>query len=74
MDHFARPAGSDHRLEEGRLHRNFMGIPPNARRCPGTGCVQYQRMPVAFAQNEKALHDYYAAVHAGNLPFSAAIS
>lgn len=70
MDHFARPADDlTIAREEGRLHRNFMGYTTQrTAMLLGLGVSSISDAGVAFAQNEKALHDYYAAVHAGNLP------
>ncbi|HEY1022071.1 MAG TPA: coproporphyrinogen III oxidase, partial [Flavisolibacter sp.] len=54
--------------EEGRLHRNFMGYTTqNTGMMLGLGVSSISDTGTAFAQNEKALHDYYAAVNGNRL-------
>jgi len=70
MDHFAL---SDDELYkawmEGTMHRNFMGYTTqNSGMLLGLGVSSISDTGTAFAQNEKTLHDYYAAVSNGNLP------
>lgn len=69
MDHFAL---SHDPLcvarETGRLHRNFMGYTTqNAGMVLGLGVSSISDTGNAFAQNEKALHDYYEAISKGQL-------
>lgn len=70
MDHFALPGDDLNRARtEGRLHRNFMGYTTQKTgMLLGLGVSSISDAGMAFAQNEKALHDYYAAIHAGALP------
>ncbi|MEI6946974.1 oxygen-independent coproporphyrinogen III oxidase [Paraflavisolibacter sp. H34] len=72
MDHFALPHDSLYAArEEGRLHRNFMGYTTqNSGLLLGLGVSSISDAGYAFAQNEKALHDYYAAIEAGKLAIS----
>lgn len=70
MDHFALP---DDELniakQEGRLHRNFMGYTTQATQLLiGLGVSAISDAGIAFAQNEKTIHEYYAALQEGNLP------
>ncbi|MFL5739132.1 MAG: oxygen-independent coproporphyrinogen III oxidase [Flavisolibacter sp.] len=65
MDHFALP-GDDLYLawKNGKLHRNFMGYTTQSTGLLlGLGVSSISDTGTAFAQNEKALHDYYAAIH-----------
>ncbi len=70
MDHFALP---DDELslaqERGQLHRNFMGytVKP-ASDFIGLGVSAIGDVRGAYAQNEKKLSTYYAALDAGCLP------
>jgi len=70
MDHFALP---DDELavaaRERRLHRNFMGY--TTRAAPdvvGAGVSAISDLGDVFAQNEKKLTRYYAAIDTGALP------
>jgi len=70
MDHFALP---DDELavaaRERRLHRNFMGY--TTRPAPdmiGAGVSAIGDVEHAFAQNEKKLPRYYAAIDSGRFP------
>jgi oxygen-independent coproporphyrinogen-3 oxidase len=69
MDHFARP---DDELsiaqENGTLHRNFQGYSTKAG-CDlyGFGMSAISQTDGVYAQNRKALADYYAAIDAGSL-------
>jgi oxygen-independent coproporphyrinogen-3 oxidase len=70
MDHFALP---DDELavaaRQRRLHRNFMGY--TTRMAPdmvGVGVSAIGDVQGAFAQNEKKLSRYYAAIDGGRLP------
>jgi oxygen-independent coproporphyrinogen III oxidase len=69
MDHFALPSDELFKArEDGKLHRNFMGYTTqNTGMLLGLGVSSISDTGNAFAQNEKTLHDYYAAVSAGNL-------
>jgi len=50
------------------LHRNFMGYTTqNTGLLIGLGVSSISDLGNAFAQNEKSLHDYYAAIDAGKL-------
>ncbi|RYY94781.1 MAG: oxygen-independent coproporphyrinogen III oxidase [Chitinophagaceae bacterium] len=69
MDHFALPEEElAAARREGRLHRNFMGYTTQATNLLlGLGVSSISDAGVAFAQNAKTLHDYYAAVERGEL-------
>lgn len=69
MDHFALPHDELYKCwESGRLHRNFMGYTTQQTGLLlGLGVSSISDLGVAYAQNEKTLHDYYAAINAGNL-------
>jgi oxygen-independent coproporphyrinogen III oxidase len=64
MDHFALPTEELYKARtEGRLHRNFMGYTTTSTKfLLGLGVSSISDTGNAFAQNEKALHDYYAMV------------
>lgn len=67
MDHFALPTDDLYKAwKNGKLHRNFMGYTTqNSGMLLGLGVSSISDTGNAFAQNEKALHDYYAAINAG---------
>lgn len=69
MDHFALPHDDLTKAwKSGKLHRNFMGY--TTQQCGlllGLGVSSISDTGNAFAQNHKALHDYYAAINAGTL-------
>jgi len=69
MDHFALPHEELYRARTaGKLHRNFMGYTTqNSGLLLGLGVSSISDTGNAFAQNEKTLHDYYAAVNSGRL-------
>lgn len=69
MDHFALPHDELFLARAaGRLHRNFMGYTTqNSGMLLGLGVSSISDTGNAFAQNEKTLHDYYAAVNSGHL-------
>jgi len=70
MDHFALP-GDELNIakQEGRLHRNFMGYTTQATQLlVGLGVSAISDAGVAFAQNEKTIHAYYAALQQEQLP------
>jgi oxygen-independent coproporphyrinogen-3 oxidase len=64
MDHFALPNDALHTAwQQGTLHRNFMGYTTqHSGLLLGLGVSAISDIGVAFAQNQKALHDYYAAL------------
>ncbi len=70
MDHFAKPDDELSRaLEDGSLHRNFMGY--TTRRAGdliGLGVSAIGSVSGSYAQNHKKLSRYYDAVDAGRLP------
>ncbi len=70
MDHFALPTDDLYAAKlEGRLHRNFMGYTTqHTNLLIGLGVSSISDAGVAYAQNEKALHDYYAALQKDELP------
>lgn len=69
MDHFAFPHDDLYKASEnGKLHRNFMGYTAqNSGLLLGLGVSGISDIGNAFAQNHKALHDYYTAVNYGKL-------
>lgn len=70
MDHFALPTDDLYKARlEGSLHRNFMGYTTqHTHLLIGLGVSSISDAGVAFAQNEKSLHDYYAAVERNIIP------
>ncbi|UCH27604.1 MAG: oxygen-independent coproporphyrinogen III oxidase [Trueperaceae bacterium] len=70
MDHFALPGDELSKAQrEGRLWRNFMGY--TTSRAPdliGFGLSAIGNVGASFAQNERKLSRYRAAVQAGELP------
>jgi oxygen-independent coproporphyrinogen-3 oxidase len=70
MDHFALPDDElAQALENRHLHRNFMGY--TVSRAPhmvGLGISAIGDVAGAYAQNEKKLSRYYAAIDDGHLP------
>lgn len=68
MDHFALPADALHTAwQQGTLHRNFMGYTTqHSGLLIGLGVSAISDIGVAFAQNQKTLHHYYA--HMETLP------
>jgi oxygen-independent coproporphyrinogen-3 oxidase len=70
MDHFALPTDDLYLAKlEGRLHRNFMGYTTqHTKLLLGLGVSSISDAGVAFAQNEKTLHDYYAAIERNEIP------
>ncbi|HUC80468.1 MAG TPA: oxygen-independent coproporphyrinogen III oxidase [Flavisolibacter sp.] len=69
MDHFALPHDELYLAwQAGKMHRNFMGYTTqNSGMLLGLGVSSISDTGNAFAQNEKTLHDYYAAVNSGQL-------
>lgn len=72
MDHFARPTDSLYKaMQQGRLHRNFMGYTEtNTRLMVSLGVSSIADTWYAFAQNEKVLEHYLARIAAGELPLA----
>ncbi len=70
MDHFALTTDDLYRARlDGSLHRNFMVYTTqHTNLLIGLGVSSISDAGVAFAQNEKKLHDYYAAVEKNELP------
>jgi oxygen-independent coproporphyrinogen-3 oxidase len=70
MDHFSLPEDDLYKSwKDGRLHRNFMGYTTQSTKfLLGLGVSSISDTGNAFAQNEKALHDYYARVNSGTFP------
>lgn len=70
MDHFALPTEELYiAWQNGTMHRNFMGYTTqNTRLLLGMGVSSISDAGIAFAQNNKILHDYYAAVNNEQLP------
>lgn len=75
MDHFSLPTDDLYSAQQrGALHRNFMGYTTQQTRVLlGLGVSAISSTPGAFAQNEKALHTYYASVAEGQLPIAKGI-
>ncbi len=70
MDHFALPDDELVRAQaEGKLHRNFQGYSTRAH-CDiiGMGVSSIGKVAHLYAQNQKTLRDYYAAMAANRLP------
>ena len=70
MDHFALPTDDLYiALQQGTLHRNFMGYTTQSTKLLlGLGVSSIGDVGTAFAQNNKTLQEYYETVRAGNLP------
>jgi oxygen-independent coproporphyrinogen-3 oxidase len=70
MDHFALPTDDLYAAhQEGRLHRNFMGYTTQqTSMIIGLGVSSISDAGVAFAQNEKTLHNYTDAISRNELP------
>jgi oxygen-independent coproporphyrinogen-3 oxidase len=70
MDHFALVTDDLYIAKSaGRLHRNFMGYTTqHTKLLLGLGVSSISDAGVAYAQNEKTLHNYYAAVEKNELP------
>jgi len=65
MDHFAVSSDSLYKAwKEGWLHRNFMGYTTQkTSMLLGLGVSSISDAGVGFAQNHKALHDYYQSIN-----------
>ncbi|MBL0355611.1 MAG: oxygen-independent coproporphyrinogen III oxidase [Chitinophagaceae bacterium] len=70
MDHFVLPTGDMYTAkQEGRLHRNFMGYTTQQTKLLiGLGVSSISDASVAYAQNVKTIHDYYAAIKKNEIP------
>lgn len=70
MDHFALPHDAlSKAMDNGTLHRNFMGYTPSRTRLLlGLGASAIGDTWTAFAQNEKTVADYQNAVADNRLP------
>ncbi len=70
MDHFALSTDDLYiALQEGRLHRNFMGYTTqHSDMIVGLGVSSISSTGNAFAQNSKTIHNYYEFINGGNLP------
>ncbi len=64
MDHFALPEDDLYKAwKQGWLHRNFMGYTTQRTNMMlGLGVSSISDIGIAFAQNHKTLHDYYANI------------
>jgi len=69
MDHFALTTDDLYQAwREGRLHRNFMGYTTSSTKfLLGLGVSSISDTGNAFAQNNKTLHEYYAAISENKL-------
>ena len=72
MDHFALESDSLYKaMQNGTLHRNFMGYTPlYTRLCVALGASSIGDTWDAFMQNEKVIEDYTAKIEAGQFPIS----
>lgn len=70
MDHFALLTDDLFiAKQEQRLHRNFMGYTTQQTKLlVGLGVSSISDAGVAYAQNEKTIHDYYAGLQQNKLP------
>lgn len=70
MDHFASESDSLYTaFENGSLHRNFMGYTTNTtRNMIGLGMSAISDSWFGFAQNEKSVNGYFAAIEKGITP------
>ncbi len=70
MDHFALETDDLFvALQEGRLHRNFMGYTTQQTEILiGLGVSSISTTPGGFAQNEKTLHNYYELINQDKIP------
>jgi oxygen-independent coproporphyrinogen-3 oxidase len=68
MDHFALPGDELYKAKQTkRLHRNFMGYTTkHSGLLLGLGVSAISYTGDMFAQNQKTIHDYYAAVNSGS--------
>lgn len=70
MDHFALPTDElCVALQQGRLHRSFMGYTTQRTDILiGLGVSAISTSPSAYAQNEKTLHNYYSLANGWSSP------
>jgi oxygen-independent coproporphyrinogen-3 oxidase len=70
MDHFALTTDTLYKAwRNGTLHRNFMGYTKqHTSILLGLGVSSISDIGNAFAQNKKALHEYYASISKNELP------
>jgi oxygen-independent coproporphyrinogen III oxidase len=70
MDHFALPGDDLYKAwKDGSLHRNFMGYTTqNTSILLGLGVSSISDVGSAFAQNKKALAEYYASIEMNEIP------
>ncbi len=70
MDHFALPTDTLYDAWiDGTLHRNFMGYTTqHTSILLGLGVSSISDIGVAFMQNKKILHEYYASISQNELP------
>lgn len=70
MDHFVLPTDDMYTAkQEGRLHRNFMGYTTQQTKLLiGLGVSSISDASLAYAQNVKTIHDYYAAIKKNEIP------
>jgi oxygen-independent coproporphyrinogen-3 oxidase len=70
MDHFALPTDElCIALQQGRLHRSFMGYTTQRTDILiGLGVSAISTSPSAYAQNEKTLHNYYSLTNEWSSP------
>jgi oxygen-independent coproporphyrinogen-3 oxidase len=70
MDHFALPHDDLYKaMQEGSLHRNFMGYTTqHTSILLGLGVSSISDIGMAFAQNKKSLHEYYECIGKNELP------
>lgn len=70
LDHFALPTDGLYKaLENGDLHRNFMGYTPfDTKLNLALGASSIGDTWTAYVQNEKKIEDYQAAIAAGHFP------
>jgi oxygen-independent coproporphyrinogen III oxidase len=67
MDHFSLPSDDLFTAaQQKRLHRNFMGYTiQSTGMLLGLGVSAISDVGIAYAQNEKTVHDYYRRIHDG---------
>jgi oxygen-independent coproporphyrinogen-3 oxidase len=70
MDHFSLDSDELYdAYKHGKLHRNFMGyVTHHTSMIIGLGVSSISDTGTAFAQNKKALHEYYMDIEMGELP------
>ncbi|BAV09040.1 oxygen-independent coproporphyrinogen-3 oxidase [Filimonas lacunae] len=75
MDHFAIPGDALYKAQQtGMLHRNFMGYTTqHTAVLVGLGVSAISDIGIAYAQNEKTIHDYYQRLENNELPVAKGI-